>query len=280
MMRAFWCGMLAMATLAPSLARAGATGADAPAPLRPVGQWLVEGQNNMCALSHGFGDGRDRVTLGIRPYPIADIADVLLFSHTDGDDVRDGKATVQVDDGVVSQPADYVSYALTKGDQRLLSFRVPSAALNGLASSTRLTLALDRRRRVVVSSTGFARGLAALEQCQALLRKQLGIDAAEQARVATPAHANGSPSLWFSYRDYPDEAVHGGTQGVSRLLLTIGVDGRIGRCVTFGSSGNAAMDKTACRKFVERGRYTPALDAAGKPVASFEETSVHWRLGG
>ncbi len=48
-----------------------ASGAEPMAgPLRAIGQWVVEGQDNMCAPSHAYGEGKARVTLTVRPWPM------------------------------------------------------------------------------------------------------------------------------------------------------------------------------------------------------------------
>ena len=249
-------------------------------PLAPTGQWLIEGQDNMCALSHAFGEGRQRVTLALRPWPMTAMDDVLLFSQGSNDDVARGTATLQVDGREPSPAEPYIAFGLANGKQRLVNFRVGGTSLDGLAQASRLTLVFDRKRTVIVAPPGMSRAAAALEKCQALLHAKLGIDEGEEAKVVTPARPRQSERTWFSPDDYPSDAVHGGAQGYSRLLFTIGVDGRVARCVTFGSSGNAAIDKAACAGFVRRGRYTPALDAGGQAVESHRVQSVNWVLPG
>ena len=275
----WWAAAAALALVGTASAVVAAAPDTPPVPLAPSGKWLVEGQDNMCALSHAFGEGGAQVTLAIRPWPLATTDDVLLFTRSSNGDVEDGTATIRVDDHAPSEPAGFVEYALQNGQRRLLSFRVDAATLDGLATARRVTLALGKRRVVTVAPANAAPALAVLHRCQDMLRAKLGIDMAEKARIVTEPAEIGSPSRWFSAVDYPDEALRGGAQGVTRLFMVIGTDGRIARCVAFGSSGNGTMDRAACAGCVRRGRYKPALDVAGKPVTGYVETAVRWRLG-
>lgn len=255
----------------------GTTTPAAPA-LAPSGQWLVEGQDNMCALSHTFGADGGEVTLALKPWPLGSMYDVLLFSRSSAADIRYGKAVIQVDDHTPSLASDSVEFGLRSGDRRLLSFKVDGAALDGLATAHSVTLTLDRRR-IVLATTGTAKAVEVLATCQTLLRKQLGIQYDLAAGYQRSARPHGRESDWFTPDDYPPRALEGNNQGVSRLLLTIATDGRVARCVAFGSSGNAQMDRAACHAFEQRGRYLPALDAAGKPIEDYVQQSVRWVLG-
>ena len=55
-------------------------------------------------------------------------------------------------------------------------------------------------------------------------------------------------------------------------------DGRVTSCEVTGSSGNSALDQAACRNLQRRGRFEPALDRDGNPVASTYTKRVTWRL--
>jgi TonB family protein len=49
------------------------------------------------------------------------------------------------------------------------------------------------------------------------------------------------------------------------LGIDVGSDGRLLRCLTVSSSGNPALDGELCR-LLERTRWEPARDRAGRPV--------------
>ena len=80
----------------------------------------------------------------------------------------------------------------------------------------------------------------------------------------------------ISDRDFPDalrDSTNGGTVGVRYTVLT---NGRVSNCRVTRSSGQPLLDRTTCRLIVDRFRYTPSLDSAGRPVQSDIVESHEW----
>jgi hypothetical protein len=255
------------------------TAAAPPAPLQPSGKWLVEGQDNMCALSHAYGEGKEAVTLGFRPWPTGDMVDVIWFSHTMDSSVRDGTAQIRFEAGESPAISPYTSFALAGRGERLSSFTISQTMLPYLERSRTVTVTFDGKTAATVAPSGVKAALAALSSCETLLYASLGVDPTFRSRVASPATPKGSERSWFGPKDYPPEAVHGGAQGRTLMLLTIDVDGRISKCVPFGRSGNAAIDKASCGTYTRRGRFNPAIGKDGQPMVSYYIGRVHWTLG-
>ena len=87
--------------------------------------------------------------------------------------------------------------------------------------------------------------------------------------AAAPGERNAPP-------DYPAESRRRGEEGVVRLTLRIGSDGRVETAEVTGSSGYPALDRAALDA-VRRWRFRPAVQA-GLPVAASLGTAVHFRL--
>lgn len=87
--------------------------------------------------------------------------------------------------------------------------------------------------------------------------------------AAAPGERNAPP-------DYPAESRRRGEEGVVRLTLRIGSDGRVESAEVTGSSGYPALDRAALDA-VRRWRFRPAVQA-GLPVAASLGTAVHFRL--
>lgn len=81
----------------------------------------------------------------------------------------------------------------------------------------------------------------------------------------------------ISNADYPSAAIRAEAEGVSRITLTVGPDGRATGCSVSGSSGNSALDSTACRLARSRFRFQAAT-RDGQPTAGSYSTSVRWQL--
>ena len=72
---------------------------------------------------------------------------------------------------------------------------------------------------------------------------------------------------------------HGRYRGSVTIRFTVGLDGRGSNCTTVSSSGNAQLDLLTCRLLVERGRFTVARDALGKPFSSPAYATYVWNRG-
>jgi TonB family protein len=82
----------------------------------------------------------------------------------------------------------------------------------------------------------------------------------------------------FTADDYPADAVAKGEQGTVEFLLSIAVDGQPTDCVVTNSSGSSSLDSATCLVMMERARFRPARNAAGKPAISSYRSRITWRL--
>lgn len=97
--------------------------------------------------------------------------------------------------------------------------------------------------------------------------------------VSKAAAVKGNPASWVTNADYPPSAQRAEEQGVSGVTFDIDAAGRIQNCRISSSSGSKTLDDTACRLVTRRGRYSPALDAAGNPIPGGTKTlRFTWKL--
>jgi len=94
------------------------------------------------------------------------------------------------------------------------------------------------------------------------------------ARPPSPARQTGGS---ISDADYPAAALRAEAQGTTSVSIQVGADGRVTGCTVTGSSGNGALDTTACNLIRRRFRYQPAT-RNGTPVASTVSRRITWRL--
>ncbi len=60
------------------------------------------------------------------------------------------------------------------------------------------------------------------------------------------------------------------------MTMQVDARGAVTGCAITQSSGSAALDATGCRLMRERGRFTPATDAKGQPIASSAQRRIKW----
>jgi protein TonB len=99
-------------------------------------------------------------------------------------------------------------------------------------------------------------------------------ESAGAARGRDAVHRSGT----ITNDDYPPSALRERAEGISEIDLEIGEDGRVTGCKIAGSSGNSALDSTACSLARRRFRFVPATDAKGRNVPGRSSRSVYWRL--
>lgn len=102
------------------------------------------------------------------------------------------------------------------------------------------------------------------------------IQAVPQAtNAATPPRQLPPPAVLINF-DYPDEAFRARQQGTVKVVLRIGIDGKIVGCrVTQPRS--PSLDAATC-KFMAQFSFEPALDAEGHAVEGDYPTSLNWKL--
>jgi hypothetical protein len=240
----------------------------AAVPLPATGKWILEGDNNMCALLRTFGEGRNQITLGIRPWPLGGRADILVFTPDNSEGLDQGYEQLSFDAGAPAK-VWYQSYEIQNKYVRLHTATFDDVALAPAATAKELDVVFGEGPAVRLALPDMTAGLKALDNCKSLLLKSLGVDPDWQAKIATAPVPTENPSRWFSSKDYPDSALMYGGQGLTRMLITVGTDGRVMQCVNFGSSGNAKMDAAACKGFQTKGRFNPARDMRGRPIVGY-----------
>ena len=98
------------------------------------------------------------------------------------------------------------------------------------------------------------------------------------AAIAKPP-APVSPYLGLTVDDYPPAAVRNALEGVVRYRAVVDAQGSVSDCQIMESSGHAELDEPTCMLVRSRGRFTPALDQKGHPVAGGQwDGRIIWRL--
>jgi len=99
------------------------------------------------------------------------------------------------------------------------------------------------------------------------------------AKTGQPqALPKGNPGAWIGIADYPAAAKAANASGLVEFTMSLSDTGAITGCTIRQSSGNADLDAATCELMRTRGRFAPALNAAGKPVAGTWSKRVNWAM--
>ena len=236
-------------------------------------QWRIARIDTHCAVFGRFGTAPNQVLLGVEPALVGDgAATIVVASDQAAMDRRSGRAQLALDDQTIEH-AHFTSYGLTQPRTRLMLVDADDLAPDAVRGARAVRVEADGLV-LRLSLAGLAASWSALDQCLAARRAELHLDPALFA-PAVPARPI-APSNWIWADDFPARPLAAGQSGVSEILWTIGVDGRVSDCRVVASDGGPDFDAAACHAITTRGRYRPARDAAGHAVQSYGFRRIIW----
>lgn len=248
-----------------------------PAPAAPAFRpWQVDWGQYYCSMIRKAEPGRPFATAFVTS-PGGTGATIRLIPE------RGQQAPGGVDN-VVLMPAGsplHVSSDAVRYEQRNITvdriYGLPPGFREALASATELQLRSGDRLRARVPLDGIRNALAALRQCHVEVAREWGIDETALAALSRqPTQRDNNFGL--TSNDYPPQALRQATQGHVIMRLAVSAEGGVTACAIVATSGSPEIDSTACRLALQRGRFNPALDAAGQPVAVAIPFTIFFRL--
>jgi hypothetical protein len=251
-----------------------ASGPPAAAPAQP--KWVVDWGDQRCALirvGHPVG-------ISLRVIPGTNEVELLVFNDSwPARLVEDVAAPVSVSLGAGQAPADHQAYLARLGNRQVIVLdSLERAFIDKFAAGDMLSIAGNARPLASLPLPAARQAVAALAQCEDDLLKTWGFDPRVIATLRSRAEAKGGAAAWLSNDDYPDDAIRREASGASLARLTVGIDGLASGCTIVDSSGSKTLDEKTCSIYTNRVRYTPAIDASGKPVPAPYSVRIRWLI--
>jgi TonB family protein len=100
------------------------------------------------------------------------------------------------------------------------------------------------------------------------------IESDKAANLAHQPYPKGDPRSWVTNKDFPTSAK--GESGTTKYSLQVDITGQVTACDILASSGFADLDQATCSLMTSRGRFVPATNEFGKPIAGIHVQSIHW----
>ena len=260
--------MPAIITMLASLAVSTTT----PPTLEPSGPWGVDGVAGLCLLARSYDTPDGRLTIGFEPVPTQDEMEILLKYPAKGMDVfRTGQATMTLYPDNVPVSARYSSVLAERG-VRTLRFTVSRSVYDRMPGATALSISAGKDFRLALKNPAGA--VAVLQKCEAALLQNWGIDPAAMAAAKTPPRI-ASVRKWFTAGAYPKDALAHHIGGRVVAILSVDAQGMVNDCRVVVHS-YPSLDRTTCAVAMQHRQISPALDGAGKPLASWLILPVRW----
>jgi len=266
--------MVAVAALASSPA----TARDWPT----AGGWVIAETAGGCGVTleyEGAGETRLTILAGV------DRSVTLVATNGNWSAERDRQYPVALlfDESVFQADAVGVEVSYRKG----LAVELDASALDVFARSRSLKIMRDTVLVDSLQLNGSGAATAVLRRCLIHVTAVKAAEDREKARLAhipkdpfalppatgtaglaaTRPVPRGNPGSWVTQDDYPAAALREERRGTTIAKLAVGTDGRVAGCTVQESSGSPDLDDAFCKNVQRRARYSPAMDAGGRPTA-------------
>ena len=252
--------------------------------------WQVDWTKTSCTLARGFGEKDDLQSLIFEQFTQSQGFQLLITAKAlSATNQQDKPTLIYVTNDDDTGYSDRQERAMIgKNKKGVTTLFVPGSDLFGdtpgnarLIESSIKRLVVKLRGRSVTFETGpLEKPFDAMRKCTDDLVRTWGLDPEAMKRLTRRPTPKTNPGIWLKPNDYPGSALSTGAQSLVSFRLLIDSTGTPTDCLIQRSYGNEPFNKITCEKIMERARFEPALDAEGKPTASYYGTSVSWVIGG
>lgn len=292
-------GVLAIiATTTPSFAQS----AKEPLSLKPSSAWHVDYADDRCRLARQFGTGDDLVLLFMDRYGPDQSFRLMLAGKPVRSYQEKADAYVQFGPSEAEQKLYYFAGNLSKLPALIFTNRTRLAgpseaeliAIKNAGPSEWIDLApiaeerqkavkylkvgKPLRRPVMLETGGMLGAFKALDTCIDNLMTTWGIDVERHKQLTRRVVPQQSPGKWVVSSDYPLDMLRSGQPAIVEFRLSVDVGGKATACHIQSTTRPKEFDDAVCKSVMRRASFDPALDAQGKPLASFYRNTVRFQI--
>ena len=289
------------AALAALLAAPAAYAQDDTEVFRQTGQWAVDYGDDYCRLAGTFNNGKDELSFvaerlqpgtALRLLIVADSLKTFRSAEEFGYHFLPSgpPRTLRPLRGETAQGTQFYNF----GTVYLAELRPPApgtpppagppvydrtaerAAARGV---TGLSLDSGWTETVRIETGPLGAPIAALQACADDLLTQWGLDAAKHQTMTKPAMPAGATAEWVPsgsvrFSDFGDLRA---SQNQFRVMVD--ATGKPTKCDVLWPSLGRSTNERMCAAILEKGRFSPALDKDGQPMASYWMTETFAFMG-
>lgn len=253
----------------------------------PASQWQVDNEPQICRLSRDYRSGDDRVTIRIEQFqPGAGMQLMLIGKPIERAENRSAFG-VRLGSNTASFRAEIADITLPDGRIgtlfRGVQFVKPNPASShtwpGAAQFARIdemAFSAPWMGTIVLQTKTLPRAMEEMRKCHRQMIAGWGFDPAVQESLSRHAEPVDNPARWLSFKDYPQSGLKRRRSSIVVFRLNVDEAGQPTACFVPRSYTPQDFVVTTCKVLMSRARFKPALDASGKPVASYFVNSVAW----
>ncbi|WP_260926193.1 energy transducer TonB [Novosphingobium sp. 9] len=288
--------MLAAALLPGVILPDAALAAPAPVTMAASTPWNLDATDSGCALRRGFGGKTPDVVMSLTRYEPGDGFELSINGDA-FESVRPGE-TLSLEwtgtDAISPTKSVMPAVSTTPSGQKIAGFLASVQMYQTLKGSDDdsdgplilapealphvTAITLRWRNHAVTLKTGpMAKPFEAMRQCTDGLVESWGLDPAVQAHLSREVHMTNLRQIATKI-NYPSAMNDRGKQGRVNFRVLIDPDGKASNCKILRSYNDPKFDVAACHDILVLARFAPALDASGKPVASYYTTTIIYSI--
>lgn len=257
--------------------------------LAPVTPWNVDYAPATCTLARGFGDKAKPDIFMLEQFGPSTTFQLLLISdqlprYEQGETLflRYGESARIPLRSAMPGTTKAGKHTLTIARSALVPFDelpddVEAPSVTEAQEAAVTSVSVQFHGRTTVFATGrMDKAFATLRKCTDQLVQSWGLDPVQQRTLSARPRPLSKPSNWITSSAYPSGMVMMGKQGLVNFRLSVDEKGVPTACEIQRSYSDPQFDKVTCQLLMRRGRFAPARDAAGKPIASYYLNSVRF----
>jgi Gram-negative bacterial TonB protein C-terminal len=287
-----------VAAAGPSFAQA----AKEPLSLKPSSAWHVDYADDRCRLARQFGEGEEQVFAFFDRYGPTEYFRLTVAGKPVKTSAEKAEVSVQFGPSEAEQKILFFNGKLGKQPALIFagSMRIAPATASEFAAATKsddddwidfapisearqkairyLTVGKPLRRAVTLETGSMRAPLVALDKCIDNLMTTWGIDTEKHKTLTRKTQPQQSPGKWVVSSDYPLNMLASGQPAIVEFRLSVGADGVPSACYIQSTTRPKEFDDAVCKSVMRRARFDPALDAEGKPLASYYRNTVRFQI--
>jgi hypothetical protein len=187
-------------------------------------------------------------------------------------------ARLSADDGKPIPTSALVFGSKTAANKVMHRINLPWQDYALLREASRVTLDLDGQPQMSFQLAQMKELSKAVDVCLQDLQEVWNVGVTRAARLRQDAKTHRSLKSLFSSDDYPDIALLEEQGGQLSFVLLIDEKGSVADCTVDQTSGYASLDAQSCSIIKTRAKFSPAIDADGKPAKTSATGRVRWLI--
>jgi Gram-negative bacterial TonB protein C-terminal len=273
--------------------------------LAPSSKWQVDYAEDRCRLAREFGEGETKVlavfdkygpdeafglTLAGKPMKtgVGGAEAAITFGPTEPTQKRpffegefaDRNALIFKSNFRIAPPSDAELTAIKNKKRNDPWIEIAPITPDREAAVRYLQIGKPLSRALILETGSLKQPFAALNKCIDELVTHWGVDVEKHKSLTRKVKPAESPDRWVVSSDYPTSMLQAGQPAIVDFRMSIGPDGKPTACHIQATTRPKAFDDAVCKSLMRRAEFEPALDAEGKPLASYWRTRVVFQIPG